>query len=646
MMCWIYNCLYWISKRWLYIVAILLLVTLVFGMVGHYQLSLDANKGLSAWTILYQTIKLFIIDGAHTNGNVNGFLEVARWSGAAVASITIVTILVRLFSQRVLSVLVRAFAKDHVILCGLGAPEEGRERLVKQMREIGKPVVVLEPDPGHPSLETCRAAGAVCLVGAAEEAYDLERAKLKRSSAVVILGAEDRRNIDVLGDAVKMLPGTDEQTTEKRELPLASAKPNHVSFVVQVREPGLLEVLKRHRLHWDPKDRVHLRLFSTHEMAARAMLRETRLHKNGRRLEKILLVGVGREGRMGDALAMRAIKDNYLDHLAAQHAASQAAGDVKADPEQQDALEIHVLDRDSDDWSKSITARAKFLYNVNEILPIKGMRASRCGFSATTTWDLSKQNYSAVFVCIADESLAVLQATRIADQLAKAGSYDTPVIVRVREEATGFGKLFREQGHLGFAKNITPVGTHDRMFDIVASMHPTVEMVAQVLHQDYLSLLEKQIDIADAKDKASLENRPANRNWTALDEKYRESNRALARRLQDLMAIRDHRKHVKRRYRMEFTPTELFDPFEHYRLTDEELEIMAALEHGNWYDEQHRNGYEYAPTRWDDKKNKISYSPDLVTWDKLVPDGKERCRNIVRRLPLVLAKADYQIVPA
>lgn len=621
-MCFLYRILFAIGQRWIYVALALILTTIVFSFWGH---SIEVCQ-LGWRSIGFQTIKLFLVDGSFTDGDVGWPLEVARWLGVVVWSFTIATFLIGLFKQTALTFFVRLAARGHIVVCGLGNVDEGRERLVKRLRSQGRDVVVLEPNPSHPSLDTCRATGAVCLTGAAEEVLDLKRAQVKKASTVIVLGSDDRRNIDLLGNASILLTGNRKLYASETEQPLDEARQGNVNFVLQVCEPGLMDVLKHHRLHTDPCDRMHLRLFSAHEMAARAMLRESMLGPNMPVPRKILLVGVGSEGRMGEALVMRAIKDSSLEHL--------------------DPLEIHVLDRDSDNWCRCVTERACFLYDFHGVVPIQGI-ASRCGFRSTDSWKgVVQEKYDAVFVCIADEAIAVMQAARLANALAGAGQEQTPIIVRVREEQTGFGKLFHYRGQEGLPSSIRPVGTDDRVYDVVTSMHPTVELVAQALHQDYLALNQQRIREADNLWTARrIADHPAVRTWTELDDKYKQSNRALARRLKKLLTITTPDGQVTRRFTIEFAPTEVIHPNESFRLSSEELERLAQMEHENWMAEQAQARWQFGdPDLQLRAPAGVTYNKNMVPWSELDEEIKEYDRNIVRRLPFVLAKADYKLV--
>jgi hypothetical protein len=73
--------------------------------------------------------------------------------------------------------------------------------------------------------------------------------------------------------------------------------------------------------------------------------------------------------------------------------------------------------------------------------------------------------------------------------------------------------------------------------------------------------------------------------------------------------------------------------------TEEEIEIMAEMEHARWNDERLRNGWKLGERRDVTKKA----SPYLVPWPKLPADMKEWDRHTVRKIPEYLAKVGLEV---
>ncbi|MEM8912142.1 MAG: RyR domain-containing protein [Planctomycetota bacterium] len=617
-----------LSRRWLSLVVILIILTMACGTCGYYRISPDADHPIS--NDLYHSLHFFQLDCDAEDGELNGWLRAARWCGFAVWSVTIVGVLGEYFRERLYGLLVLVSGRNHVILCGLGDPDEDRDQLVDLVIQDGHSVVVLEPDANHPTLEACRELGAVCLQGAGRRAFDLKRARIRRAHAVIVLGESDRANIDVIAAAQKLLSE------------IKSSEADTVKCLVQTNEPTLLDVLRRHDAHTNPYDRLDLQLFSRHEMAARAMLRESTVDRtrdaNARivretiEFQKILVVGIGKHGRMGEALVTRATKDRAIE---------DGHGN----------LEIHVVDEDADEWVRCLTERTTYLRDVQAILPVP-LPAARCGLvpdtgenRTTGNWQgLVDEKYDAVFVCLSDEALAVVQATRIADMLRDGGQEQTPVVVRVQEEDAGLGGLLAGPAAGGLGQNLRPIGTHDRLYDLIATMDPKLEILAQAFHQDYLALHQERIQQEpDPDKKIELRSKAAYVPWRLLPEKYRDANRQLALRRDGFLRIPAAT--GARRYQAAFRPSELINPTLSYQLDDAELELLAKTEHGSWLADRAKKGWRLGHADDDPNPPKgITYNPNMKPWEQLDDATKEYDRNIIRRLAGVLAKADYKLV--
>jgi len=78
-----------------------------------------------------------------------------------------------------------------------------------------------------------------------------------------------------------------------------------------------------------------------------------------------------------------------------------------------------------------------------------------------------------------------------------------------------------------------------------------------------------------------------------------------------------------------------------YNFTDEQLRILAEMEHGRWVVERLENGWTLGK-RDDARKTR----PQLIPWYELSEEEKEKDYNAIRQLPETLAVAGYEIMSA
>jgi len=75
-----------------------------------------------------------------------------------------------------------------------------------------------------------------------------------------------------------------------------------------------------------------------------------------------------------------------------------------------------------------------------------------------------------------------------------------------------------------------------------------------------------------------------------------------------------------------------------FGFTEAELELLAQAEHQSWVDERRAQGYVYGPSRAGKQH------PDMVDWQYLSTSAKDKDREAVRELPLILQRAGFQVV--
>ena len=145
-----------------------------------------------------------------------------------------------------------------------------------------------------------------------------------------------------------------------------------------------------------------------------------------------------------------------------------------------------------------------------------------------------------------------------------------------------------------------------------------LETIARAIHESYR---KAQASSTNAKDVTMLD-------WEKLPDYIKESNREQAdditKKLQRI-GCTVHKVKSRRVALITFT--------------EEEIELMAEMEHDRWNAERLREGWKLGKKK--DATNKIS--PYLVTWASLSEEAKEWDREIVRKIPELLAKVGLEI---
>jgi voltage-gated potassium channel Kch len=575
-----------LSRGWIVGLSLIAL-TIGFGTSGF----LGEGRALSFGDALYHAIGLLAIETGDVAASGNWHLELARWLGMLFWASALITLVIQFFREAVHRLLVTLLARDHVLIGGLG---QHGGRLVEALRAQGRTVVVIEPNRAHPAAEQCRRLGAVVLFGQPDHTETLLAANLPRASALLALFLDERDCVRIATTAYRVLH------SEK-----ATPRKPPVRCVLRLTEPGLLDVIRRHKIKTDRTDRIQLEILNSHEITATTMVREARANSRRGSLRKLLVLGLGTHHRLGEMVVLRAVKDHLIQH----------------DGQVAEPLDIHVYDQQSSEWLETFRGRHPFVDRVAAITP-HPCWARKVG---ANQFD---HDHDAAFVCIPDEGHATAQAVMLRREVLTEGQ---PIMVRVPHSRSGYGELIGDPAS-GWGENLHAVGLEDPLFDPDTATRPETELRAQTIHHDYRA-------------RQTNRDEPANRPWADLDETFREANRKLAERYAAHLVSTDGTRKI-RRYRWEFQPhgfTRVNPPDGLlFRFSAEELESLAAREHQLWKEERERAGWSHGPVKDVQKKT----NPLLVDFSKLTDEAARAYnRDFIESIPRILALADYTIVP-
>ncbi|MFC2035689.1 HD domain-containing phosphohydrolase [Chloroflexota bacterium] len=164
-----------------------------------------------------------------------------------------------------------------------------------------------------------------------------------------------------------------------------------------------------------------------------------------------------------------------------------------------------------------------------------------------------------------------------------------------------FSNLFRERG-----------------LPISQLVPDVIETIARAIHADYLRSQRESVNSED----------PSLAQWNKLPNYLKESNRQQAEHI------------MKKLNRIGCTVHKVTDlDIQRMVFIEDEVEIMAEMEHQRWNSERLFNGWELS-----ERRDVIARtSPYLVPWIELTDDVKEQDRQMVRNIPELLAKVRLEI---
>ena len=561
----------------------LTLITLCLGCIGFKKHTV-IGKDLGLFDVFYRTLQLFVLHSVEVPPKVPWELEVARFSAPAIAAYAAVITLMAILREQVQLIRLR-FIKNHIVICGLGRIGV---HLARTLHESGQHVVVIEKNAGNSNLAFCREHGIINLIGDATDQRQLNKAQTQKASYLFCVCNNDGTNVEVAVVA--------QETVSKHHK-------GSLTCFIHIIDLELCKLLREKKLLERKTDVFRWEFFNIFETGARRLLNmfppfgepsgttEDQAH--------LLIVGLG---HMGESLVMRAIRDWR---------------NVRKDDSKR--MRITMIDRQANTLKESLYLRYPQIDRYCDLMAQQlDMQASeflRDGFLV----NLNVGDVTTVYVCSEDDSLSFSSAVAMHRHITAQGK-SIPIVVRMSEDS-GLAKLLKPEDES--AEEFKDLHTFCLLEQtcrpdlLVGGLRETM---ARAMHEDYVR--------NEARKGETPKTNPSMVPWEYLPEDLKDSNRYEADCFVERLKPFDY----------QVVPLTGWDA-ESFEFPPEILEEMAEIEHDRWCSRKRLAGYTFAPGQKTDRTH-----PDLLSWDQLPQETKEKDRNIVRGLPQILAQAGFQII--
>ncbi|MCU7811089.1 MAG: NAD-binding protein, partial [Candidatus Thiodiazotropha sp. (ex Notomyrtea botanica)] len=244
---------YWWSEYQWTIIGLLALTAFTLGLLGFFQYFSAKSEVRTSQDILYLTLQLFTLDSGAVTGPVPWSLEIARLLAPALLVYTAAKALLEIFHEQV-QVFRARFAKNHVIICGLG--RKGY-LLARSFREAGFQVVAIELDKEKVKAVQAHRNGIIVLNGNVSDKERLRRVRVDRAAYLFSVCGDDGVNAEVAVHSRKLI-----KDLEGKGL----------TCFIHIDNNGLSGLLREREISTQHPDAFRLELFNIHERGARALL--------------------------------------------------------------------------------------------------------------------------------------------------------------------------------------------------------------------------------------------------------------------------------------------------------------------------------------------------------------------------------------
>lgn len=492
-------------------------------------------------------------------------LDISRWLAILATMSTAFIAAVALFHEQMKRISLR-YVKDHAVICGIG--RKGI-RLVKELCGNER-VVVIEADEKNDNIPVCQQLGAVVLNGDATDSIMLGKAGVSRAKYVIAVCDKDGVNVEIAVKTGKLL----QKEAHRR---------NPVNCFVHVVNLRLCTLFRQHGIFLNTGSNFNVQVFNIFEISARMMLKENPPDREPIGISysrRVHLVVIG-FGQMGESLVTEAAK---IAHYAnGKH------------------LCITVIDREA--GTKETCFRTAYP-RFGEICDIRFIASDYpLQLEQAKEWAADPNFLTSFFITLDDDTASLSCALSFDAVLSVFG---IPFFVRMANR-NGLAVLFEnDDGKL--SGHIKPFGIIREICTKSFVLDEKPDRLAKKIHRNYL-----QKSMAAG---VKMESKPSMQPWKYLNLFYRSANRQQA----------DHI-YVKLRAVGALVCRETEENGS-FAFTDQEIEVLAKMEHARWCAQYYLEGYTRGP-RDDEKKT----HPDLVPWEELSEEAKDYDRETVRNIP-------------
>jgi hypothetical protein len=555
--------------------AILAFVLGIFGYAEYYATRLGTAAPPSITRLVYDSARLLVADwGSSADEKLPRAIQMARLFALVSWSAAAIKGLFTLASKRVELIRCRLH-RNHAIVCGLG--RQGVQ-LASDLIAHGIPVIVIELDRDNSQVKKLRSVGVPVLMGSAADTAMLSDAAAKHARFIFAVAGDDKVNIEIATRAFEC------RATLSHAGPIQRC-------AVHIENAEISELFSERRLFKTPTDDFDAHLFDINRLAARTLLdryppdRFQEVHGPDDPPATILVFGT-----------------EMLAHEVVTQIARVGHYGNKRKPI------VQLITSDADPVSRSVERRRAVLSDFVE-LEIN----DTVDFELLLTNDdvleelVSRHQPSIVYTCLS----TAVGSLRLVAGLQRVGATQRAKVVVCtanRDDFTLLAPSPEERADFDFT-----------LFDVMREtctveniMRERLDDLARAIHEDYVT---RQTGLG-----YSVTTNSTLVPWRALPEVFREANRHQA----DYLA-------VKLRV-LGYDPPSKMPPSD-LKLTDEQLELVAELEHRRWLAGKKLAGWRYTSGPKDAAKR---IAPTIVAWEALTEEEKEKDRDTARKLPRLL----------
>ncbi|MBN2088150.1 NAD-binding protein, partial [candidate division KSB1 bacterium] len=528
----------------------------------------------------YLPLQLFVLEGGNLTGSIPWQFEVARFLAPVLPIWAIIKTLLLLFQKQIKFFRLR-FIRNHIILIGFGT--KGKYLLNQFISKKLRIVVINTDYMNPPAIEYPLSRKTIIVDGEAQDCMFLKKTRINKAKYIISVLENDNIQMKIATNIWQIVKEQRRRSIKKKLI-----------CAFHFNDPNYVDLLDHHRMIANLSNNYELRLFSTIDNSVRDLMKNypfDRKYISQNSIDFVQLILFGFD-QIGERIALHsAQKCHFANQIKSKiivfvpEAESSKEYFLDCYPKFEEICEIEFIS-----IKKNLLPDAKILQKF-----------------------LVTPGAISTLLFLNDDPIKNIKNAK---QIKNLIDGEVSIFIRVKDESI-LAEMFLEKNEDFLPANFKCFGLPNQTNSIEFIIEEKLDQMAQAIHAEYLE-----------KNPSEAEDNASKRSWSQLSEEYRDANRQAADHIDiKLRAINCKTISVSGKQ----PPA---------KMTVEEIEILAKMEHNRWKAERLLKGWTYAPERDDVNKK----HPCIVPWEDLPEDERDKDRQQVRDIPNILKKVKLKIV--
>ncbi len=600
------------------LVGLLAALTFLVGCFGYAQLmSFTENGGPHTWwDVVYSSLRMFIFEAQDETAGWPLYMQVVRALAPMIVLYTAAKAVWNVIEEQVALYVLLFQKRRFIVVCGIG--ETGFRIARDYCLNTSKRVVVIDNDPLNPLAAELKNYGAIVVCGNAMDPLVLLKSQVIYAKELFLCTSDDKANIAIAKNTERLtrrLTNTEtshlETVARKRE-PAVGGMPPDTSLrcFLCVDSPDIYEIFSVHSFFEINSSRFAIRLFNRRETIARNIFRvcapDLYYRPTTRANEPMHILFIGFEALVREMILQAALTAHYTDFRLPR---------------------ITVLCESN---NKIRVERFRHRYpHLDKTIDLHFVYTDPMTITPQTWREMQTSTpFNVCYVALRHDVESILSARRLNRLRRHDGLAPLNFVVCLNQQNflaeiidDDFDPIIEDKINLPDYEPIEYFEALDETISIDIIVNEALDAMARTLHNAYLNT--QLASGGSSRHNASVIP------WSDLPVHKKKANQHAAAHMDVKLRIAN----------CVAVSIDAEEPEAYFPPDELMMELLAQLEHRRWMADKYLAGYSFGEKRDEDRM----LHPDLIPWEELTEEDKEKDRANIRQIPQLLKLQDQKV---